>query len=326
MKIFITGGTGFIGSHLIEYLLPKEAEIYALVRNPSNLRWLTPIRDKIHILKGDLFNLPDIPSDIDYVFHLAGITKSSLTKIKNYYLINHKGTANLLNFFQSKKTSLKKFIYLSSLSVAGPCKVESPYKEDDPPNPISHYARSKLLGEKEVLSFKDSFPVVIIRTPGIYGPRDKDFLSALKTVKKGFFISFGKKVWLSLCYVKDLAEGMFLASQIDVKSGEIFNIADSKIYTWEEFCLTAAQIMKRKVKKITIFVPLIYPICLITEISSIFSKQDLIINFDRIRELKQEAWVCSNQKARKFLNFTPRYSLKQGLGETISWYIKNNWL
>ena len=131
MKVLITGGTGFIGSHLIEYLLLKEAKIYALVRNPSNLRWLTPIRDKINILKGDLFNIPEIPSDIEYVFHLAGITKSNSTKIKNYYLINHRGTANLLNFLKSKKTPLKKFIYLSSLSVAGPSNPESPNKEDD---------------------------------------------------------------------------------------------------------------------------------------------------------------------------------------------------
>jgi|Deesub1362B_J571_1020462.scaffolds.fasta_scaffold02747_3 nucleoside-diphosphate-sugar epimerase len=326
MKVFITGSTGFIGSHLIEYLLSKDIEIYALVRNPFNLRWLTPIKDKIHILKGDLFNLPEIPLDIDYIFHLAGITKSNLTKIRNYYLINHKGTANLLNFLKLKRIFPKKFVYLSSLSVAGPCGPESPYKENDPLHPISHYGRSKLLGEKEVLSFKDSLPVVIIRTPGIYGPRDKDFLSALKSIKKGLFISFGKKIWLSLCYVKDLVNGMFLSAQADINSGEIFNIADSKIYTWEEFCLTAAQIMKRKVKKITIPVPLIYPVCLVSEIFSIFSKQDLILNFDRIKELKQEAWVCSSKKAEKYFNFKTHYSLQQGLEETISWYLKQNWL
>ena len=326
MKVFITGGTGFIGSHLIEYLISKGAEIYALVRNPSNLRWLTPIRDKINILKGDLFNIPEIPSDIEYVFHLAGITKSNSTKIKNYYLINHRGTANLLNFLKSKKTPLKKFIYLSSLSVAGPSNPESPNKEDDPPNPISHYARSKLLGEKEVLSHKNNFSVVIIRTPGIYGPRDKDFLSGLKSIKKGLFISFGKKVWLSLCYVKDLVEGMFLASRDSVKSGEIFNIADPKIYTWEEFCLTAAEIMNVKVRKITIPIPLVYPVCFISEIFSIFSKQDLILNFDRIKELKQEAWVCSSEKAEKYLNFKARYSLEEGLKETISWYLEQKWL
>jgi nucleoside-diphosphate-sugar epimerase len=63
-----------------------------------------------------------------------------------------------------------------------------------------------------------------------------------------------------------------------------------------------------------------------SDIVSIFFNQDSIINLDRIKELKQEAWVCSNQKAKEFLNFTPQYSLKQGLEETISWYIKNNWL
>ncbi|MCP2520748.1 NAD(P)-dependent oxidoreductase [Candidatus Aminicenantes bacterium AC-335-B20] len=326
MKVFITGGTGFIGSHLIEYLISKEAEIYALVRNPSNLRWLTPIKDKIHILKGDLFNFPEIPRDIDFIFHLAGITKSSSTRIKNYYLINHIGTANLLNFLESTKIFPKKFIYLSSLSVTGPSRPESPNKEDDPPNPISHYGRSKLLGEKEVLSRKNKFQSVIIRTPGIYGPRDKDFLSGLKSVKKGFFISFGKKVWLSLCYVKDLVEGMFLASQTTMKSGEIFNIADSKIYTWEEFCLTAAEIMNVKVKKIIIPVSLVYPICFISEIFSILSKQDLILNFDRIKELKQESWVCMSEKAKKYLKFKARYSLKEGLKETISWYREQKWL
>lgn len=67
MRAFVTGGTGFIGSHLIDYLLEnKGAEVYALVRDPTNLKWLTGL--DVHLLKGDLFTLPSLPSDIDYVF------------------------------------------------------------------------------------------------------------------------------------------------------------------------------------------------------------------------------------------------------------------
>jgi len=85
MKIFITGGTGFIGSQLIEHFLDqRNADIYVLVRNRKNLKWLEGL--DLHILEGDLSSIPLLPSDLDFVFHIAGITKA--IRSAYYYTVN----------------------------------------------------------------------------------------------------------------------------------------------------------------------------------------------------------------------------------------------
>ncbi|MFQ6083787.1 MAG: NAD-dependent epimerase/dehydratase family protein [Candidatus Aminicenantia bacterium] len=325
MKAFIIGGTGFIGSHLVEYLLEKRFKVSVLIRNPKNLKWLSPLRDKINILKGDLFSIPEIPSDIDYVFHLAGLTKSR--KIKDYYTVNQYGTASLFHSLSAQKISPKKFIYLSTLAAVGPSEINSPSQEENTPHPVSHYGKSKLLGEKEALTYRKKFPIVILRPPGIYGPRDRDFLFVFKIINQGFFLVFGRrKRFMNVCFVKDLITGMFLAAQAKTESGEIFNIADSKIYSWEEFFLLIAKIMGKKLRKIIIPLPLVYLIAIGSEMVSLINHQESILTLDKVNELKQSAWTCSVKKAREILSFESHFSLEEGLRETISWYKENNWL
>ena len=107
MKIFITGGTGFIGSQLIEHFLDqRNADIYVLVRNRKNLKWLEGL--DLHILEGDLSSIPLLPSDLDFVFHVAGITKA--IKSVHYYTVNQYGTASLLQALQSQKINLKRLV------------------------------------------------------------------------------------------------------------------------------------------------------------------------------------------------------------------------
>ena len=121
MKALLTGGTGFIGSHLAELLLDKSAEIFALVRDPHNLKWLKGLN--IHLLEGDLLSIPSLPSDIDYVFHVAGLTNSS--DVADYYTVNQQGTASLFKSLHDQKILPKKIICLSSLAAAGPSLTES---------------------------------------------------------------------------------------------------------------------------------------------------------------------------------------------------------
>ena len=91
MKAFVTGGTGFIGSHLVEALSRMGIEVFALIRNPKKLKWLKGLN--FHILKGDLFSIPSLPGNLDVVYHLAALTKA--TKAKDYYTVNQQGTASL---------------------------------------------------------------------------------------------------------------------------------------------------------------------------------------------------------------------------------------
>lgn len=323
MKILITGGTGFIGSHLIDFLMDKGSEIHALVRDLDRLKWLEGLN--IHLLKGDLFSIPPLPSDIDCVFHIAGLSKA--INVADYYTVNQQGTASLFHSLHSQKISPKKIIYLSSIAASGPCLNREPVQESHQPHPLTPYGESKLLGEVEALKFKDVFPIVIIRVSAVFGPRDRDFLTYFKWIKKGILPSLASKQrLLSLCYIKDLTQAFYLCSQKELKSGEIFNIANPNPYRWDEIGEAAGQVMEKPLVKVKVPLPLVYFASLISEMGSKIRKNLNIINRDKFKEMKQEGWIANVEKAANELSFHPQYSLQEAIRQTINWYLRHNWL
>ncbi|MFW6131812.1 MAG: NAD-dependent epimerase/dehydratase family protein [Candidatus Aminicenantaceae bacterium] len=323
MKAFITGGTGFIGSHLIETLLNEGFEIYALARDFNKLKWIKGL--DIKLLKGDLFNIPELPLDLDYVFHLAGSTKS--WDLASYYTVNQLGTASLFQSLADQRIYPKKVIYLSSISASGPSWGKKPVEEDDIAKPVTHYGRSKLLGEKEVLKFKKSIPVVVIRASAIFGPRDTDFLHYFKYIQKGILLSFGSnQIIISLCYVKDLVKSLLLSAQKNIQSGEIINIAYSHPYDWDDIGIAAGKAMNKKLKRLQVPRYAYYLAALISDINMRISKKSSIINLEKYKELKQQAWIVNTDKAKKMLPFVPQYSFQKAINETIDWYLNYQWL
>ena len=324
MKIFITGGTGFIGSHLIDHFLDyNDIEIYALVRDMNNLKWLSGLN--IFPLKGDLLNIPVLPSDIDHVFHIAGSIKAY--KRADYYTVNLQGTASIFQSLISQRISPKKVVYLSSLAASGPSKDGRPVHEDDRPRPVSPYGKSKLDGEIEALKFMERLPIVIPRIGAVYGPRDRSFVPYFKTVKRGILASIqSSRQLVSLIYVKDLIKALELLLQKETKSGDIFHIADPQIYSFDEIGVAAAKVMDVKLKKVKIPVPIAYVAAVVSEIIGKIGKNPGVFNRQRFQEMKQDAWIADTTKASEVLSFSPQYSLQKGVEETINWYLEHDWL
>jgi dihydroflavonol-4-reductase len=323
MKALLTGGTGFIGSHLAEFLLKKGAEVFALVRDPHNLKWLKGLN--IHLLNGNLLSIPSLPSEIDYVFHIAGLTNSS--DVADYYTVNQQGTASLFKSLHDQEILPKKIICLSSLAAVGPSFDEKPIQEGDVPRPITHYGKSKLMGEVEALKFKEVYPIVILRAPAVIGPRDKDFLHYFKWIKKGALPAIGSKQrYMSVCYVKDLVRALYICSQKERESGEIFNIGDANPCSYDQFGEMAGRAMGKKLKKVKIPIPIGYIVASIADIAGKISKRSSILNLDKFKQMKQRGWIADMRKAREELSFQPRYSLQEAIQETVNWYLEHNWL
>jgi nucleoside-diphosphate-sugar epimerase len=324
MKVFITGGTGFIGSHLIDSLLAEnDTEVYALVRDLNNKKWLEG--REIHCLEGDLELLPSLPEDVDIIFHLAGSTKAR--KPADYYTVNQEGSASLFQTLADRKLRPERLVLLSSLAAAGPSRSGQPVRESDPPQPLTPYGHSKLAGELEALKFKDLFPLTILRVGPVFGPRDRDFIPLFRMIQKGIMPTFGSTSHqTSLCFVKDLVKALKQSMRDDSPSGEIFNIGDPKPYTWGDFGRTAGTIMGKSPRTIRFPLPIVYLVALINEAACRLSRQVSILDRNKIREMRQDAWVADIGKAQERLGFCPDHTLEEALEETIHWYLDNNWL
>ena len=319
MRVLVTGGTGFLGSHLVERLLEEPgAEVHALVRNPSKLRWLEGI-EGVRFLTGDLQNLPALPAGLGCVFHLAGLTKT--LKASDYYTVNREGTANLLRALEGQ-SGAPRFIHLGSIAAGGPSSPRRPVCEGDPPRPVSPYGESKLMAETEVFKYKDRFPVVTLRAAAVYGPRDEDFLEYFRLMKRGILplVGQGRKS-ASLLYVRDAVRAVLLAARSGGPSGEVFNIADPKIYTWEDVGRTVAGLLGKKLVRVRFPLWAAYLASAASEGIGRLGGKASALNMGKYNQMKPDGWVVDVRKARQGLGFESRFSLEEGLGETIAWYL-----
>jgi len=319
MRVLVTGGTGFLGSHLVESLLEDPGcDVYALVRDPSKPRWLEGI-EGVRVLAGDLGSLPGLPAGLDCVFHLAGLTKT--LRPSEYYTVNRDGTANLLRALEPQSERLR-FVHLSSLAAAGPSSPGRGVREDDPPRPVSPYGESKLEAEGEVLKFKDRFSVVLLRAAAIYGPRDEDFLEFFRWIKRGLKPVLGRRKILSLVYVRDAVRACRLAADPGRPSGEIFNIADPRPYGWEDVGGVAASLLGKKPVPVRLPMWSAYLASVASEgVGRLLGVGNSLYNVSKVKQMKPDGWVADVHKARRDLCFETVFSLEQGLGETIAWYL-----
>ena len=245
MKALVTGGSGFIGSHLVEGLLNRGYEVACLVRKDA--KWLEKL--PVELRRGDCGDpatLQGAIEGIDVVFHSAGLTKA--LRARDYHAVNDEGTKNLLQACIPHRKRIKKWIHVSSLACAGPSRDGLALKETDPCRPLTAYGRSKLAGERSVATHKDNFPVVIIRPPAVYGPRDGDFYPLFWLAQYGFTIAPRKgERTLSLCYVEDLVEGIILAAESSMPSGSIYYLSEETAYSWNDVAGEIGRAVGRKI-------------------------------------------------------------------------------
>jgi nucleoside-diphosphate-sugar epimerase len=325
-KVLITGGTGFIGSHVTEFLIKNGYSVTCLVRDPRSLRWLAGL--DVDLAVGDCSRPETLTDAVRYasiVVHAAGLTKAR--RPREYYEVNQIGTRNMLEACLRYNPAIKKFILLSSLAAAGPAGNGKPVKESDLPHPISDYGRSKRLAELEALGYRDAFSVVMLRPSVVYGPRDRDLFELFRWASRGVTLELtGGERFLNFCYVGDLVRAISLAMEKQTGSGSIYFVAEDRPYSWSE--VRRALLSTGAVKALTIKIPYAaaYMIGLVSEMGSLFTSRPALTNRQKVREASQQYWTCDLDRTTRELGFKAAYPLQQGLDITWRWYRDNNWL
>ena len=216
MKILITGASGFIGSFIVEEALRRGFETWAAVRKSSSRAYLQGKR--INFIELNLSSQEQLMDqlrgrDFDYVVHAAGATKC--LHQDDFHRINTEGTRNLAEALMALQMPLKRFVFVSSLSIFGAIKEQQPYdeiRETDTPQPNTAYGRSKLEAEQYLDSLGTRLPYVILRPTGVYGPREKDYFVMAKSIKQHSDFAVGyKRQDITFVYVTDVVQAVFLA-------------------------------------------------------------------------------------------------------------------
>ena len=196
--ILVTGGTGFIGSHLLDKLSALGQPARCLLRRKARPRRLPAA---IEAAYGDLISGEGVAEAVrgaDTVIHLAGVTKALAAR--DYYTGNVRATETLVRALAGRAIRL---VHVSTLAAIGPSGDGTPVDEDAQPRPLTDYGKSKLEAERTVRALAPG--AVIVRPPVVYGPRDTDVFQLLRSISKGWILEIaGGERWFSAIYVRDL--------------------------------------------------------------------------------------------------------------------------
>lgn len=328
MKVLITGATGFIGSHLADLLYMKGNEIRCTIRKTSSLKWLTgKPYELIETSLSDVESLKQIVKDVDYVYHVAGLTYGR--NYDEFLRSNRDATASLLKAIIDSNADIKRFLFVSSQTAGGPSKsLEEPMTENMEPHPITSYGKSKLEAENEVNKVKDKLPVTIVRAPAVFGPRDTEIYKIFKTAKVGLGTLVGlKPKYLNLAYSGDLVSGFVQAAESEKSIGETYYITNEGHYSWDEMMdIIRDALGKNHLFKLKIPHSIVLATAGVSGFFGKFSKKPPVFNYEKGIDFIQNYWTCSIEKAKHQLGYKPGLSVPEAINYTIKWYKDNNWL
>ena len=323
--ILVTGGTGFIGTHLLEMLVARGESVRALVRirMPRGSRVRRELPAGVETVYGDLESgagLAEALSGADVVIHLAGVTKA--LRPQDYYDGNVRATEQLAHAMTGQGMRL---VHVSSLAAIGPATPGAPLAEDAEPHPLTHYGKSKLAAERVVRRLAPD--AVIVRPPVVYGPRDTDVFQLLKSISRGLVLEIaGGERWFSAIYVKDLVKGLLAAARAPRAAGRTYFLAHPEPVSWRQLGASAARIMARTPRVVTVPFVVARAVGACAEFRARLCGKPGIVSRDKIAEARCMSWTCDTARAADELGFVAPTSLDEGLEQTLAWYKEAGWL
>lgn len=323
----VSGATGFIGQHLVRRLVGRGIQVTALLRPSSNRAQVEALGARVAIAdleRGD--GLREALAGADAVLHLAGVTKA---RTAPEYERGNAEVTRLIARTLASQANPARLVLCSSLAAAGPSRIGQPLTEADVPNPVSTYGRSKLNAERAVREFSGTVPTVIVRPPIVYGPADKEVLPNLfPMLRLGLALKggFGPKHF-SIVHVEDVCSALESAAdkgptlRADDPASGVYFVSDGREHSWEDVCQQVAKAMgKRALRVLPVPNAVSYAVGLGSELQARLRGIVPILNRDKVREMRCEAWTCSPSRAAKAIGYAPAFDIERGMANAVEWY------
>lgn len=320
----VTGGTGFIGWNLCESLRDSGWEVRAVVRASS----ANALPDGIQRVDCELDEeaMATVCAGATIVYHVAGSTRA--IDYQAFARVNVEGAHQVALAARRADAFL---VLVSSQAAGGPGTPEHPRRESDEPAPLSLYGRSKLAGELAVQGV-DNLRYAIVRPPGVYGPRDRDFLALFRGGKRGLCPILGAaSTAYTLIHVADLVAGLRAvgetgAAAIDAVQRQTFFVGHSTPVRQGDFPGLLAETYERRVRVVAVPRWLVRLIAEVGELSGRLTGRPALMNRDRLRELDGPGLVCDVTKIQRAVGHVARIEAARGFADTVDWYRQNGWL
>lgn len=328
MDVLVTGGHGFVGSHLCERLVRDGHRVRLLARQGADLERIAGL--PVQVVAGDLCDAASLApavAGVDAILHLAaalkGFAEADLKRV------NEDGTRNLAEAALRHAGGLRRFVLVSSLAAAGPSPGgPAPRTEDMPDAPLTWYGATKLAGERALVA--TALPSVILRPAVVFGPRERDLYGYFRIVKRGLLPYVGGvERWYSLVYVKDLVEAIVRAAGAPlerVPSGARFFVADPLPVTWPDLGRRIARVLGVRARPLPLPAGIARLAGRCADGAARLRRRPEIFSSQKVIEMCAPAWVCSPERAKDALGWQSAVPLDDALAETAAWYRDHGWL
>lgn len=352
-RVLLTGGTGFVGRHLLPQLLQAGARVTCLTRASSHTAGLP---EGVAVAQADLGSgrgLTEALEGQDVVIHMAALLFG--LGWQDYLRANARAAACLAEAIRQAdasaakrgQTGIQRLVLVSSQAATGPCGTAPGVDDHTLPAPVSAYGWSKALTE-QILGRALGDRMVTLRPPIIYGSGDKGLLPVFKGVMRGVAVSpgFGREFPVSAIHARDMGQAVICACRPDARS--VYHLNDGQAHNMSDFCRAMGQAVDKALKRPSRAVHVIHmplPIMALTAgLSSAFGiVADALLgrlpasfggrlrrapnwNLDKYREARQAGWLSDGSRIRHELGFTPCMSLEAGMAEAVEGYRREGWL
>jgi nucleoside-diphosphate-sugar epimerase len=322
VNVFVTGGTGFVGAHLVRALQQRGDRVTCLVRRPElaeRLGW----RD-VRLVRGDLDDTGALLQGCEgaeLVFHVAG--KVIAKNVAEFMATNRDGTANVLE--AAEEHGVTRFVLVSSLAAAGPTTVGHPIDETRAPAPVTDYGRSKLAAE--VLVRAMPFPWTIVRPPVVYGEWDRATLKIFQLARAPVAPVFGDgSQELSVIHATDLARALVVAGTSPAAQGRVYFASHSATTTSRGLLVACGDALGKTPRIVPIPPALARAVLWTVGSLAHLAGRATFLSADKANEYLASAWTCRSDALTRDTGWRAEIDLESGLARTAAWYREVGWL